>query len=98
MNTISIAGKLIEDPQRASSASGINFAKIKLAVDKPSKDNENGYDVFEVTVFRDLADIKLEVGQFLGVTGKLVSNNYDKEGKKYYNCQLIGSTITVLGM
>lgn len=97
MNTISIAGKVIDDPVKAVSSSGLDFAKFKIAVDKTGKDSNNGYDVFEVVVFKDLANIKYNIGQFVGVTGKLSANNYEKDGKSFYNCSIIGSGITLLG-
>lgn len=97
MNSVNIAGKIIDDPVRSKGSSGINFARFKIAVDKNKDVNGNGYDVFEIVVFRELADLKYEIGQFVGVTGKLQANNYDKEGKSYYNCSIVGNSITMLG-
>lgn len=98
MNTVSIAGRVTEEPTKAKSSNGTQYAKFKMAVDKANKDNgTNAYDLFEVTVFRDLADLKLENGQFVGVTGRLSANNYEREGKSFYNCQIIGSTVNLFG-
>lgn len=98
MNDVNIAGRLLQEPERSQSASGIKIAKLKIAVDKINKDGDNnGYDVFEVVVFRDLADIKVEVGQFLGISGRLMANNYEKEDKSYYNCSIVGNNIALLG-
>ena len=97
MNSINIAGKIIEEPVRTNSSNGIAFAKFKISVEKNKDANTNTYDVFEIVVFRELADIKYEIGQFVGVSGKLASNNYEKEGKSYYNCSIIGNSITMLG-
>ena len=94
MNFISIAGKVSEISPKTTSASGIALMKFVVSVDKH---NKGELDQFEVTVFRDLADTKLEVGQFVGITGKLSSNNYDKDDKKYYNCSIVGSNISLLG-
>ena len=97
MNTVSIAGKVLEEPIKSTSSSGVSIAKIKIGVDKNSKDNDaNGYDVFEIVVFRELAEQKYELGQTLGIVGKVSANNYEKEGKAYYNCSIIGNSITVL--
>lgn len=98
MNTLIIAGKVVEEPQKSVSSNGVNIARFKMAVDKNGKDGSvNGYDLFEVVVFRELADVNLEVGQFVGVTGKISANNYEKEGKSYYNCSVIGNVISLLG-
>lgn len=95
MNSVNIAGKVIEEPVKSQSSNGINLARFKLSVDKSAKDS--GADVFEVVVFRELADIELQNGQYIGVTGKLVSNNLEKEDKKYYNCSIVGNAITTFG-
>lgn len=95
MNSINIAGRVIEEPLKSQSSNGLNIAKFKIAVDKTSKDG--GFDVFEITVFKELSDLKLDIGQFVGVTGRLVSNNYEKEDKKYYNSTIIGNAISLLG-
>lgn len=97
MNSVNIAGKIIDDPVRTKSSNGIDFAKFKIAVDKNKDTNGNGYDIFEVVVFRELADLKYEIGQYVGVTGKLTANNYEKEDKSYYNCSIIGNAISMLG-
>ena len=99
MNEVNIIGRLLEQPEKALSSNGIKFAKFKLAVDKANKDGEaNGYDVFEVVVFRDVADTDMNVGQFIGITGRLSANNYEKDGKAYYNCSIIGNNITLMNL
>ena len=95
MNSVNIAGRVLDEPSKSQSSNGISLARFKMAVDKAGKDSV--YDVFEVVVFRELADLKLEIGQFIGVTGKLVSNNFEKEDKKYYNCSVIGNAISMFG-
>ena len=97
MNSVNIVGKLIDDPIKSTSSNGLSIMRFKLAVDKTNKTDNTAYDVFEVTVFRELADLKLDIGQIVGVTGKLVSNNYEKEGKNYYNCSIVGNYLSVLG-
>lgn len=98
MNTVNLAGRIADDPVKSTSSNGLAFTKFKITVDKNGKEgNSNGYDIFEVVVFRELADIKLKVGQFVGVTGKLSANNYEKEDKSFFNCSIIGNAVTLLG-
>lgn len=98
MNSFNIAGRVVDDPVKSTSSNGYNLSRIKISVDKNNKDGStNGYEIFEVTVFRELAEMKIQVGDVIGVTGRLSANNYDKEGKQYFNCQMIGSQITLLG-
>lgn len=96
MNSVNFAGKVIDDPVKSNTSNGLSIMRFKVSVDKTNKSDASGYDVFEVTVFRELADIKLDIGQMVGVTGKLVSNNFEKEGKTYYNCSIVGNSITLL--
>lgn len=97
MNSLNIAGRITEEPLKSKSANGLDFAKFKIAVDKVKDNNTNGYEIFEVVVFKELANIDLKIGQFVGVSGKVSSNNYEKEGKSYYNCSIIGNNISLFG-
>ena len=97
MNSINIAGRIIEEPAKSQSANGLHIARFKLAIDKQKDNSNNGYDVFEVVVFKDLADMDLKLGQFVGVAGRLTANNYEKDGKTYYNCSIVGNALTLLG-
>lgn len=98
MNSVNFAGKVIDEPIKSTTSTGLSIMRFKVSVDKASKSDLTAYDVFEVTVFRELADLKLEIGQFVGVSGRLVSNNFEKEGKTYYNCSIVGNSITLLGL
>lgn len=95
MNSVNIAGRILDEPSKSRSANGIDLMRFKMAVDKTGKDS--GFDVFEVVVFRELAETKLDIGQFVGVSGKLISNNYEKDDKKYYNCNVVGTSISMFG-
>lgn len=98
MNSVNIAGRITEEPLQSVSSSGLNIARFKIAVDKTNKDsNGNTYDIFEVVVFKDLANLDLKLGQFVGITGKLTANNYEKDGKAYYNCSIVGNVVSLLG-
>lgn len=98
MNNLCLAGHITQEPEKSISTNGTKVAKFKIAVDKFSKENdESTYDVFEVVLFRDLADVDLKVGQFVGVSGKLLANNYQKDSKSYFNCSIVGNNITFLG-
>lgn len=94
MNTVNIVGKILENPEKSVSSSGVKLARFKIGVEK-NKEDSTAIDVFEVVVFRELADADLQVGQYVGVTGKLSSNNYEKDGKKYYNCSLVGNSLSL---
>lgn len=98
MNLFSIAGRIIDDPVVSEASNGTKLAKLKVAVDKQNvKDNELEYEVFEVTVFKDLATKKYDVNQFVCVDGRISSFKQEKDGNVYYNLSLVGNHISLLG-
>lgn len=97
MNCVQICGRVIEQPQTGVSQNNVKFSKIRISVERNSKEDAENYEVFEVVVFRALADIKLDVGQHIGVTGRLSSSCYEKDENKYYSCSIIGNTLSLLG-
>lgn len=97
MNSVNIAGRISDEPVKSTSANGLPFTRFKITVDKNSKDTNGGYDVFEIVVFRELAELKYELGQFVAITGKLSANNYEKEDKQYFNCSIVGTAVSMMG-
>ena len=96
MNTFNLVGRVCEEPERFESANGVKVCRLRVSVEKNTKD-ENGYDIYEVALFRNLAEEKLEVGQCVALTGKLQANNLEKDGNTYYSSKLIGNSLTLLG-
>ncbi len=97
MNSVQICGRVVEKPQIGQSQNSVKFSKIRISVERSYKEDEDNHEIFEVVVFRNLAEIQLEVGQYIGVTGKLSSNCNEKDGVKYYNYSIIGNTLSLLG-
>lgn len=97
MNSIQICGKIVEEPVVGTSSNDLKFAKIKIAVDKKGTNNEPEYEIFEVVVFRTLAELQFDIGQYIGVVGRLSANNFEKDGNVYYNCSIIGNSLSFFG-
>lgn len=96
MNTFNLVGRVCEEPERFESASGVKVCRVRVSVEKSNRDDD-GYDIYEVALFRNLADEKLEVGQCVALTGKLQANNLEKDGNTYYSTKLIGNGLNLLG-
>ena len=97
MNSVNVVGKVVDEPTKQDGSHGLKIAKIRIAVDKASKDNDtNSYEIFEVVAFRDLAETKVDVGQTVAVAGRLAANNYEKDGKSYFNCSIIANNLAVI--
>ncbi|MBO4358326.1 MAG: single-stranded DNA-binding protein [Erysipelotrichaceae bacterium] len=96
MNNFYLVGSLMEDAVQGQTNSGTKISRIKLSVEKSLRDQEVTSEVFEVVLFRNLAEQVLKAGDKIAVSGRLQSNNYEKEGNSYYNCNLIGSSLYVM--
>ena len=97
MNAFYLVGRIIEDPEKMETANGIKICKVRLAVEKNSKDSTETYEVYEVVMFRSLAEENYEPGQYLAVNGRLQTNNYEKEGNYYYNAKLLANAVAFVG-
>lgn len=96
MNQVDLVGKLIEEPERSITSSGNKLSKFKISLEKSNKDGETAQEIFEIVAFRDLAEIEMDVGQFIVVNGRLNANNYEKDGKTYYNCSILANNLSVI--
>lgn len=94
MNQFILTGKVLEKPLQQETNNGTKVAKIKLAVEKKGKDNESESETYEVVAFRTLAQEEYDVGNVIGVTGKMQANCNEKDGNIFYNCRLIANSIT----
>lgn len=94
MNNISLVGCVYDEPNKFESSNGLKCCRFRLNIEKTYKDSENQYEVFEVCVFKSLAELDYKVGQLVSVTGKLQANNVDRDDKTYYNVSIIGSSIS----
>ena len=96
MNNFFLVGKLIEDSQLSQTNSGTKMSRIKISVEKNNRDQEPANEIFEVVLFRNLAETQLKKDDAVAISGKLQANNYEKEDNNYYNCNLIGTSLYVM--
>jgi single-strand DNA-binding protein len=94
MNKWIAMGRLCEDPNVTSTASGTTIAKFSLAVDRKYKtDNGPTADFFPCTAFGKTAEIcekYLKKGSRIAVVGEPQNNNYtDKNGNKVYGWSFV---------
>lgn len=98
MNTITITGRLTRDPNHTP---GDEDRKSRVfftvASDRPGKDA--GTDFIGFTAFAGLADTigeHLEKGRQVAVTGRLVSNSYERDGETVYTLDPIAERVDFL--
>ena len=97
MNAFYLVGRIIEEPEKLETANGMKLCKLRIAVEKNSKDSNETYEVYEIVMFRSLAEENYEIGQYLAVNGRLQANNYEKDGNYYYNAKLLANAIAFVG-
>ena len=93
MNKIIIKGRLTRDPEMRASASGVEFCKFTVAVDRRvSKDKmkEKQADFFDCVAFSGTAGMinaYFHKGKEILVEGRMESNTTEKDGQKrtYWN-------------
>ena len=86
MNKIIIKGRLTRDPELKTGASGAEFCKFTVAVDRrQAKDKEKETDFFDCTAFgKTGAAISqyMNKGREILVEGRMESSRTEKDGQK----------------
>ena len=93
MNSFYLVGKVADEADKSQSASGMKIARFRLKVPRNSEQGPID-ELYEITVFRDLAEENFRVGEIVGVCGKVSANNYEKDDVTRYNARLIGNTVS----
>ncbi len=96
MNGFYLVGTIVEEPEKTETSTGLKLCRLKLSVNKPFKGQEDGNEIFEVVLFKNLAEEHYEIGQVLAVTGRVQANNFEKEGNVYYHANLIGNNVDLI--
>ena len=96
MNNFNLVGRVAQACQKSETEDGLKICRIKIRTDKPTKNDDDLSNLFEITVFRSLAEENYEVDDHLAISGKLVANNFEKDDNTYYNAKLVGNSITIL--
>jgi len=86
MNKIIIKGRLTRDPELKTGASGVEFCKFTVAVDRRrGKDKDNETDFFDCTAFGNTGSAiskYMTKGREILVEGRMESSKSEKDGQK----------------
>ena len=96
MNSFYLVGKVFEVGQKTQTNSGTSMCRLKISVEKNNREQDTTNEIFEIVLFRSLADKEYEVGDSIAVNGKLQANNYEKDGNYYYNSNLIANSVCLM--
>ncbi len=103
LNHITLAGRLVADPELRRTQSGIAVASFNLAVDQDYKaqNGERGVDFIPIVAWRGTAEFAekyFEKGQMAIVSGRLSTRRYeDKNGNKRTAYEVAASNIYFAG-
>lgn len=79
MNKVIMTGRLCADPETGTTQSGINYANIRIAVDRITKEKNQTADFFACTAWRQTADFigkYFTKGRKVIIEGSLQNSEY----------------------
>lgn len=103
MNRADFIGRLTKHPEVGETASGVNFAKFSIAVDRKFKnaDGEKETDFFNCIAWRKLAEIigdYAKKGSQVYVSGELQNHSYEgSDGVNRTAMQVVVNDFQLLG-
>ena len=98
MNNVTIIGNLTKDPELRYTTDGKPIAKFTVAVNDGYGENQRT-SYIPVTVFGKQAencDRFLSKGRKVGVTGRIQTGSYEKDGRKIYTTDVIANVVEFL--
>ena len=98
MNNCSFIGRLVRDPDVRTTQSGTTVARFSIAIDSGFGDNKRT-DFPSIVCFGKTAEIcdkYLSKGSQVGVTGRLQTGSYEKDGTKFYTTDVIADRVEFL--
>lgn len=100
MNIVNMTGRLTKDPDVIQGGEK-PVTRFSLALDrgKDGKGNDLGADYPNVVAFGKTAELVakyLTKGRLIGVTGRIRTGSYEKDGKKIYTTDVVADRIEFL--
>lgn len=102
MNAVQLIGRVGKDPEvRYGGQSQQAVARFSIAINRGKKSDgtDLGADWPNIVCFGKTAELVekyVHKGRLLGVTGKIQTGSYEKDGKKYYTTEVIADRVEFL--
>ena len=103
LNNVNLIGRLTRDAELRYSSGGMGICKFSIAVNRRIKKNDNWQDeasFFDCTVFGKTAEsLKqyLTKGQQVCISGELVQNRWEKDGKQTSRVEINVNHVQLVG-
>lgn len=98
MNSVNIIGRVCNDVELRYTPSQMAVAKLNVAVDDGYGEKKKTYFI-PVTVFGKQAENCekfVSKGNRIGITGKIVTGSYEKDGRKVYTTDVVADRVEFL--
>lgn len=95
MNNFILVGNIEREPEIKETNSGLKYCQLLIREKRTFKNSDGKYesDLYNVTLWKNLAEGEYKEGSFVAVRGRLQANNYDKEGVTYYHPDLVAEKV-----
>ncbi len=104
MNSVSLTGRLTRDPDVRYSAGPTQtaVARFTLAVNRQRavKEGEQSADFISIVCFGKTAEFVekyLSKGRQIGITGRIQTGSYEKDGRRVYTTDVVADRVEFLG-
>jgi len=101
INQVTLVGRLTKDPELREVANGKHVLSVIVAVNRPFKNQngENETDFVRCIIWNRIAESTTKYcskGSLVGVTGRIQTRNYEREGKRQYLTEVIAESVRFL--
>lgn len=97
MNTVLLTGRLTKDPEIKYTPSQTCYARFSLAISRgKDKDGKELTDYPNIVAFGKTAEVVekyTKKGMMVGITGKIQTGSYEKDGKKIYTTTIVADRV-----
>ena len=102
MNHVSLIGRLTKDPEvRYGASNQTAVARFSIAIDRGKDKNGNsaGTDYPSIVCFGKTAELVekyIGKGRLVGITGRIQTGSYEKDGRKIYTTEVVADRVEFL--
>lgn len=102
MNSVQLIGRLTRDPQVTYKEDrSVAFARFSIAIDRGKDRNgeDRGADFPSIVSFgktAELVDKYVHKGKLVGITGRIQTGSYEKDGQKVYTTDVVADRVEFL--
>lgn len=102
MNSVQLIGRLTRDPQVTYKEDrSVAFARFSIAIDRGKDRNgeDRGADFPSIVAFgktAELVDKYVHKGKLVGITGRIQTGSYEKDGQKVYTTDVVADRVEFL--